>query len=261
MALNLSTRYPGQVATGDANWPTGRPRNVTVPGDGTGTPWEQDIPQDIYGWLQGLMVASGITPNGAPDHASGVGAQYIEALHAIILQDTTVTIVKDIAEALLPPLYAIQIIPALNLDDRWIVGDAGDPENIRQQSVSSIGRVMSPFVVPYKYARIKANSVSVKTKGTTSGRGGLPSSIPHFLLGRRGLTIGSGDSPDVLAQGDDGAADVSTYEADHVTTFTHSAIDISPGDLLFMEITGEAGSNSVNGYEVYGVWFQLEIQP
>jgi hypothetical protein len=51
---------------------------VSVPGDGTGTPWEEDIVNDLFGWQQQLLDAAGITPSGNPDKKSV--SQYYDAM-------------------------------------------------------------------------------------------------------------------------------------------------------------------------------------
>lgn len=79
MALNLLARYAGQMATTDpVGYPYGKAQNVTVEGDGTGTPLEADLVNDVLGMLQALLVAAGITPSGAPDKANV--SQYLDAI-------------------------------------------------------------------------------------------------------------------------------------------------------------------------------------
>lgn len=78
MALDLTVEYPGQIATGDPDFPYGKPRNQLVEGDGTGTPWEEKIVQDFEGFLQRLLVLGRTVPNGTPDNATV--SQYVEAL-------------------------------------------------------------------------------------------------------------------------------------------------------------------------------------
>lgn len=68
--LDYIARYPGQVSTTDPNYPQGKARNRTTPGDGSGTPFEADMLNDIWGFLQSLIQQSGITPSGSPDHAN-----------------------------------------------------------------------------------------------------------------------------------------------------------------------------------------------
>lgn len=82
MAIDYSSRYPGQVDTpGDGSYPHGRARNVSAEGAGDGTPWEQDLTNDLFGILQGLLVEAGITPSGVSDQANA--SQYLEAIRAL----------------------------------------------------------------------------------------------------------------------------------------------------------------------------------
>jgi hypothetical protein len=64
-----TSQYPGQTAT-DANYPQGKARNVTVSGDGTGTPLEQKWINDWFGFQQAVALAAGITPSNTPDNAN-----------------------------------------------------------------------------------------------------------------------------------------------------------------------------------------------
>ncbi len=79
MALDPSSRYPGQVDTSDPDgYPYGAGQNIAVEGDGTGTPLEKDIVSDILGFQQSLLVEAGLTPSGLSDK---VGAsQYTTAV-------------------------------------------------------------------------------------------------------------------------------------------------------------------------------------
>lgn len=78
MAINPETQYPGKIAPGDADYPYGSARNITTPGDGTGTPWEAAIVNDLLGFQQALLSAAGVVPSGTPDKVTG--SQYLEAL-------------------------------------------------------------------------------------------------------------------------------------------------------------------------------------
>lgn len=82
MALDPSTRYPGQIDTTDpAGYPYGKARNRIVDGDGVGTPYERDLVNDIFGFQQAILDAVGATPSNTPDK---VGAsQYLDALRKI----------------------------------------------------------------------------------------------------------------------------------------------------------------------------------
>jgi hypothetical protein len=78
MAINPSIRYSGRTDTSDPAYPRGKARNVAVVGDGTGTPWEKDLVNDLFGFQQALLGAALIVPSGTPDK---VGAsQYLDAV-------------------------------------------------------------------------------------------------------------------------------------------------------------------------------------
>lgn len=80
MAINPSTKYPGQIDTSDSTgYPYGKAQNITVSGDGTGTPWEKDLVNDVFGFQQALLKSVNATPTGTADK---VGAsQYLDALN------------------------------------------------------------------------------------------------------------------------------------------------------------------------------------
>lgn len=80
MAIVWSTQYPGQVSV-DPNWPHGKPRNVAVPGDGSGTPLEAAWVSDLAGWQAALLAEAGIAPSGQPDHLGA--SDYTAAIKAI----------------------------------------------------------------------------------------------------------------------------------------------------------------------------------
>lgn len=81
MAIVPSAQFPGQIITGDPGYPLGKPRNVTVTGDGTGTPLRAQWVADLFGWQQALLDRASITPSGNPDE---VGASdYMDSLDAL----------------------------------------------------------------------------------------------------------------------------------------------------------------------------------
>lgn len=81
MAIIPKTLYPGQVdGTATETYPLGKARDITSPGDNTGTPYTADVVNDIWGLLQSLLSYANITADGNPD---AVGAsQYMDALAA-----------------------------------------------------------------------------------------------------------------------------------------------------------------------------------
>ena len=78
MAINPSVKYAGKITAPSVEYPLGKAQNITVPGDGTGTPWEKDLLNDIFGFQQALLGDAGEAPSGIPDK---VGAsQYLKVL-------------------------------------------------------------------------------------------------------------------------------------------------------------------------------------
>lgn len=65
----ISTQYPGKTTAPSGNYPQGSAKNITIPGDGTGTPWELSLLNDFLGFQQAVVLAAGITPSGNPDTA------------------------------------------------------------------------------------------------------------------------------------------------------------------------------------------------
>lgn len=78
MAISPLLQYPSQIITTDPAYPLGKARNVITKGDGTGTPWEANLVNDLFGFLQSLLSKAGIAASNVPDK---VGAsQYLAAL-------------------------------------------------------------------------------------------------------------------------------------------------------------------------------------
>jgi hypothetical protein len=91
MAIKPDVLYPGKITPATAAYPYGKARNVTVSGDGTGTPWEENLVNDIFGFHYALLDAASIVPTGT---AEQVGAsQYLDALNVII--DDAITVFAD----------------------------------------------------------------------------------------------------------------------------------------------------------------------
>lgn len=78
MAINPQTQYPGKITPGNADYPYGAARNITSPGDGTGTPWEAALVNDLFGFQQSLLASAGLVPSGNPDKVGQ--SQYLDAL-------------------------------------------------------------------------------------------------------------------------------------------------------------------------------------
>lgn len=78
MAINPETQYPGKIAPSSPDYPFGQARNITIPSDGTGTPWEAALVNDLFGWQQALLTEAGIVPTGSPEKATA--SQYLTAI-------------------------------------------------------------------------------------------------------------------------------------------------------------------------------------
>lgn len=74
--------YDGKINEADlGNYPYGKAQNITTPGDGTGTPWDQIFINEIWGLMAAMLGRSGITPDGNPETA--VASQYADAIEAM----------------------------------------------------------------------------------------------------------------------------------------------------------------------------------
>lgn len=78
MALKPSVSYPSQTDA-DANYPWGKARNKSTPSAVDGTPLENGWVNDLWGFLQSLVGAGRVTPNGNPDSVDN--DQYLQALY------------------------------------------------------------------------------------------------------------------------------------------------------------------------------------
>lgn len=82
MATNPETAFIGKVTPASAGYPYGAARDVSAPGDGTGTPLKAIWLNDWFGLQQQLLSLAGITPSGVSD---AVGAcQVWDALYELL---------------------------------------------------------------------------------------------------------------------------------------------------------------------------------
>ena len=124
MALIPKNTYPGQTSAADPNYPQGKAQNITTPGDGTGTPLEEQWVNDLWGFLQDLLDRANITPDGNPDE---VGAsQYSDALHVVGEQLKSVgsLLLGSAANARLPRI----VTPYSASTDRWTLISESAPD-------------------------------------------------------------------------------------------------------------------------------------
>lgn len=102
MALDLTTVYPGKIDGTDPDYPYGKAQNITNPGDGTGTPWEQQIVNDWLGFFQALLTQASpaVVPSGAPDDATT--SQYLTALKNIVSANGPIGTISSIGAGAIP---------------------------------------------------------------------------------------------------------------------------------------------------------------
>lgn len=82
MAIDPVTLFPGKIDPADAEYPFGKARNITTPGDGTGTPFVANLVNDMFGLFQALLTNTGVIPSGVPDTV--LVSQYYTALEEFI---------------------------------------------------------------------------------------------------------------------------------------------------------------------------------
>lgn len=102
MAIKPDVNYVGKITPGGASYPYGSARNVTVPGDGTGTPFEQAWVNDLFGFEQKLLNAAGIVPSGNAETI--LASDYFNALEKLfsryrVFTDTGVADAVQLAAA------------------------------------------------------------------------------------------------------------------------------------------------------------------
>ena len=82
MSINPTTAFIGKIAPASGNYPYGQAQDITVPGDGSGTPWNALLLNDVFGFQQALLTGAGIVPSGTPDNA--IESQYLTAAKLIM---------------------------------------------------------------------------------------------------------------------------------------------------------------------------------
>lgn len=123
MAINPETQYPGKIAPSTPEYPFGAARNITVPGDGTGTPWEAALVNDLFGFQQALLSEAGLVPSGTPDNVTS--SQYLDALLAVIGTRSYDTVAGMVADENLEDGDNVLTFDN-ELFETWTIGASGD---------------------------------------------------------------------------------------------------------------------------------------
>ena len=270
MAIAPKDIYVGQVAS-DAAYPYGKARNLSVEGDGTGTPWEEKHVNDLWGFLQSLLDAVDATPSGTPDK---VGAsQYLDAIEAIAVAqahsefDVQIAAAEADIDALeasradrTPSYFVAPLVLTKNTSDRFEYHEEASSGNltILQSDITDEGGIVIPISIPFPGFKLAAQGLRVFVKGA-GGHGGLPGTMPMVELVVRDIT----GTKTQLATATDSSATTPEYEALHeIRPMDLAERTLIDNDQLFVKVTGETGENALVNFQVFAVQFELvEIAP
>ncbi len=124
MAIKPNALWAGQT-TVDAEYPLGKARNVSVPGDGSGTPLSQEWVNDLWGFQQALLARAGITESEDPDTA--LVSQYCDAIEYLAAHPDDLEVANDAIIGndleVLGTLTAPSIAAGATVEGDFFVGD------------------------------------------------------------------------------------------------------------------------------------------
>jgi len=133
MAISPEAQYAGKINPSTPQYPYGSARNITTPGDGTGTPWESALVNDLFGWQQALLSDADVVPSGTPDE---VGAsQYLQATKKLTVA-TYGHVATMVADTRILPGGLVRTISYL---DGW--GALAEPEGGATYSIATLQQV------------------------------------------------------------------------------------------------------------------------
>ncbi len=155
MAINPETQYPGKIAPSTTDYPYGSARNITLPGDGTGTPWEAALVNDLFGFQQEILSRAGVVPSGTPERVKQ--SQYAKSLDLAVGAefDSVATVLAKVAAGFYDPGvfvetkayfggWAAMVTPPLDSGDVYEIIDAGSPGARPAEDGGSILHVAAP---------------------------------------------------------------------------------------------------------------------
>jgi hypothetical protein len=274
MAIQPKNEYGAQTTTPGATYPYGRARNDTDVSAHDGTPLEEKWVNDLWGFLQGLLVEGEITPSGNPDTATD--SQYLDALVAIAggvahtefdstvedIQDD-VTVLQAVESERIPAVYSVPLMMQVNSGSRFEYArleDGGAPLGastvIEQTDITNQGIITIPIKLPYSGARIKENGVTLWCKGAT-GHAALPAEMPAAEIAIRS----SWGSESTLGVATDLSASVEAYEVEHSISIAMATRAIVQSDQLHVLFRGEASTNALVGLQLTVITVELEAVP
>ena len=228
MAINPETQYPGKVAPSTPSYPYGAAQNITTPGDGTGTPWEAALVNDLFGFLQAILSDAGTPPSGTPDTAQL--SQYLDGLKRLVVNSPRKGVTTD----------AISCIPRCVGGVFQLLDDAG-------HTPLGVDSVTQPddYTIRINYSKNydKINSLLITTDdalapyGVTTG-GDVGTGLANFkgYANLTGLLEKSGAGGTFTPHALFDPSDVTVDYTDDVLTITHDAAvgnDVPNVDMVF----------------------------
>lgn len=109
MALDKTAVIPAaKIDSSDAAYTLGKAQNVTVFGDGTGTPYRADLVNDDFGYKEALLLEAEVTPSNVAD--TGLSSQYLQSaklIHGAIAVDYAALRDKDSSQLILGTIITV----------------------------------------------------------------------------------------------------------------------------------------------------------
>jgi hypothetical protein len=137
MAIVPEDEYPGQTVAASGGYPYGSAQNVTVQGDGTGTPLEERWVNDLWGFLQALLDAGDVTPSGDPDE---VGASdYLTALRAAVRVELTPAQITSTQDNYGPPGWSEATLVRLSSDATRTINGFDATAKVKRKTCVNVG--------------------------------------------------------------------------------------------------------------------------
>lgn len=199
MALNPSGSYVN-ITPPDGDYPYGSARNVTVQGDGTGTPTDKNWLNDMWGLFQQLLTSAGIVPSGVPDVVGT--SQYHDAMRRTAGYPGVITPVAFNAD---PATLGIRILKLsgqgvliANYPELVSVTYVGDPNNASADGFykadDAAGTVRNTagtyFILPNAEGRFVRGVDPSGSVDPTAGR--LPGNEQNWQMREHAHEVGEG---------------------------------------------------------------------
>lgn len=219
MAVNPATKWPLQTTPPNPGvYPYGSAQDITVPGDNTGTPWEKDLLDDMWGFYQQLLDAAGITPSGNPDQVGT--SDYYDALRLV---SGPVGTIGMMALNVTAASLGLRMLP---LDGSGVL----IANYAELDTVVYVGNPANPTADSFYHADDAA--------GTSRNTAGVYLILPDFR-GQfvRGVDLAGAVDPD------GGTRNMADYQGDAVLKHNHVIEDVIGGFFQYSGVFGNTGGS------------------